>query len=160
MRKLRLYLDTSVINFLFADDAPDLKKATQVFFAEIEHYDVYISDVVVREIMNTKSEQKQKKLTGVIKQYKLKLLEIDDIEEVARLAQCYLDQGAIPIGKREDAQHVAYAVIAEMDFLVSWNYKHLANANKEFKIVLVNQREGYFYPFRLTTPMGVKQDES
>jgi len=34
MKKLRIYLDTSIINFLYADDAPDLKKITEELFRE------------------------------------------------------------------------------------------------------------------------------
>lgn len=51
MRKLKVYLDTSVVSFLFAEDSPDFRKATVEFF---EHYslrfDLFVSDVVPTEI--------------------------------------------------------------------------------------------------------------
>jgi len=48
MNKLKIYLDTSVINFLFADDAPEFKEITKDFFEKyITEYDVYISDIVI-----------------------------------------------------------------------------------------------------------------
>lgn len=53
MKKLKLYLDTSVLNFLFAEDAPDFKNVTIDFFENYvakEKYDVFISNVVIREI--------------------------------------------------------------------------------------------------------------
>ncbi|HPZ10241.1 MAG TPA: hypothetical protein PL110_19280 [Candidatus Eremiobacteraeota bacterium] len=40
MRKLKLYLDTSVINFLFADDAPEKQRVTQEFFEDSVSQDV------------------------------------------------------------------------------------------------------------------------
>lgn len=159
MRKLRLYLDTTIPNFLFADDAPDLKKITEEFFSGIGSYDVYISDVVLQEIGNTSDLQKREKLLDVIEKHDIKTLPADRLEEVAKLAQHYLADGAVPVVKRADAEHIAYAVVYEMDVLVSWNYKHLANVNKEIKINNINQREGYFYPFRMMTPSGVIKDE-
>ena len=52
MKKLKLYLETSVWNFIFADDAPELRNLTLQFFAMVERqvYDVYISDAV--SVMN------------------------------------------------------------------------------------------------------------
>jgi len=53
MKKLKLYLDTSVLNFIFAEDAPDFKNVTIDFFENYvakEKYDVFISSVVIREI--------------------------------------------------------------------------------------------------------------
>jgi len=159
MRKLKLYLDTSVINFLFAEDVPELKKITERFFENIRRYEVYISEVVMREISKTKETQKRDNLLEIAEERPLILLGSEKIEEVAKLAQCYLDAGVIPAAKREDAEHIAYAVVHEIDVLVSWNYEHLANVNKERKINLVNQKEGYFYPFRMVSPLEVVEYE-
>ena len=46
-----------------------------------------------------------------------------------------------------------------MDILLSWNFKHLANVNKEQKILIVNKTHGYNYPFRLANPLEVQYDE-
>ncbi len=49
MRKLKIYLDTSVINFLFATDSPEFMAVTRDFFefyVKKEVYDVYLSDIV------------------------------------------------------------------------------------------------------------------
>ncbi|MDQ3022700.1 MAG: hypothetical protein M3R36_19365 [Bacteroidota bacterium] len=65
MRKLKVYLDTSVINFLFADDSPEFKKITIEFFNNYVRkniYDTFISEVVIKEIMNTKNKDKRNKL--------------------------------------------------------------------------------------------------
>ena len=56
-----LYLDTSVINFLFADDAPELKTATIDFFDNFINtsiYEAYISEYVLQEINQTSDEKK------------------------------------------------------------------------------------------------------
>ena len=66
MKKPKIYLDTSVINFLFADDTPDFKKVTIDFFENyFSAYEVYISDVVLLEINKTHDENKRQKLLQV-----------------------------------------------------------------------------------------------
>jgi hypothetical protein len=49
--------------------------------------------------------------------------------------------------------HVAVATFNEIDFLLSWNYKHLANVNKEKQFEIVNLKNGYLKSPRLCTPM-------
>lgn len=66
MKKLKVYLDTSVINFLFADDAPELKAATVDFFDNFIRtgiYETYISEYVLFEINRT-TEKFQKGKTS------------------------------------------------------------------------------------------------
>ncbi|MBI4723317.1 MAG: hypothetical protein HY769_10070 [Candidatus Stahlbacteria bacterium] len=55
----------------------------------------------------------------------------------------------------EDAMHIAIATINEIDILLSWNYKHLANINKERMILAINLLAGYTKPLRMITPMEV-----
>ncbi|MFH1612449.1 MAG: hypothetical protein ABIB46_01760 [bacterium] len=156
MKKLKIYLDTSVINFLFADDAPEFKKITKEFFedyVEKEKYLVYISDVLIREIGKTKDELKKKKLLEVIEKYHLRILRLD--KESDDLANIYLKEKVIPHKKIEDAQHVAISTCYQMDILLSWNFKHLANIQKQFSIKIINEKRGYFYPLILTNPMEV-----
>jgi hypothetical protein len=71
------------------------------------------------------------------------------------LAFRYIEHGAIPEAKLEDAQHVAYATVHEMDILVSWNFRHLANVKKEAKILAVNVEAGYWRPLRLLSPLEI-----
>lgn len=159
MKKLRLYLDTSVINFLFADDAPDFKQVTLDFFEnQTKRYELYISDIVILEIDQDPDEDHKGSLFSIIDRYKITILPDTPIEEIKILAQKYIEKGIIPNPKINDALHVAYATIHNMDILLSWNFKHLANVNKEIKIQLVNIEEGYRYPLRLVSPLEVLND--
>lgn len=156
MRKLKLYLDTSVLSFLFADDAPEFKKLTLEFFEDFvkkDKYTVYISDVVIREIEKTRDENKKLNLLQLIKGYGLQILTLD--EESDTLAKVYIKEGIIPIRKIEDAQHLAISTCNQIDILVSWNFKHLSNIQKQITVRIVNEKEGYFYPLTLTNPMEV-----
>jgi hypothetical protein len=154
MKLQKVYLDTSVINFLYADDAPDFKKVTEDFFENYVRpkiYEVFVSDIVVKEILKTQDVTKREKLLSVIKDYNLELLELE--KESERLANVYITEKVIPKNKLEDAQHVGISTVQQMGVLLSWNFKHLANINKKLKIKFINEREGYFYPLDLLTPL-------
>ncbi len=158
MRKLILYLDTSILNFLFADDAPEKRDITIDFFQEVSRkkYDVYISDIVVDEISKA-SKEKKEKLLNVIDDYELNFFEITD--EIKLIAKKILEQRIIPEHKTEDAMHIAIAVCNGADILLSWNFKHLANINKERKIRALCLLEGYHDTLEMRTPMEVIGDE-
>ena len=156
MKKLKIYLDTSVINFLFADDVPEFRKITEDFFENYVKkgkYLVYVSDVVIAEIEKTKYGDKKKLLLEVIEKYSLRILILDETSDA--LANVYLREKIIPPKKLEDAQHIAIATCNQMDILLSWNFKHLSNIQKQIGVKIINEKEGYFYPLILTNPMEV-----
>ncbi len=159
MRKLKLYLETSVWNFYFADDAPEKKEITKEFFDLVFKgaYDIYISKVVVDEIIKA-PEKKKTGLLSLIEKCSPQDIEVN--EEVEILAERYIERGIVPAKKKEDAMHVGVATVAEMDVIVSWNYKHLANVKKEELFYMVNLEQGYKKLIEITTPMGVITDES
>ncbi len=154
MKKLKLYLETSVWNFYFADDAPEKKEATRQFFEQVERgeYEIFISDMVFREIARA-TEEKRTALTELIAKYQPKELEMTD--EILQLSDIYLHEMALPERAVDDSRHVAIATIYEMDALISWNLKHLANLKRMEKINGVNLKEGYVKKLELITPMEV-----
>lgn len=154
MKKLKVYLDTSIINFLYADDAPEFKKITEEFFdgyVKMNYYEVFVSDVVIDEINRTKDEGKKKKLLQVIKKYNISLVLFDLNAE--RLSKIYLEDKLVPAKKIDDARHIAIATINNFDILLSWNFKHLSNVNKKMRVKIINEKEGFYYPLDLLTPI-------
>jgi len=154
MKRLKLYLETSVWNFYFADDAPEKQTMTYQFFERVQQtqYDIYVSEVVFTEIARA-SEEKMRKLLQLIGECHPKRLELT--EEVIELAQRYLATGVLPQRCLEDALHAAVATVYEMDALISWNLRHLANLQKMEKINGINLLEGYSKKLELVTPMEV-----
>ncbi|MBU4486824.1 MAG: PIN domain-containing protein [Candidatus Delongbacteria bacterium] len=159
MKKLNIYLDTSVINHLFADDAPEAKLITKELFEKFiknKKYNTYISPIVINEINQTTSGEKKSKLLSIISEYDLIILDIEtDKNEIESIAQGYLEQGILPRKSLLDALHIAVCTYYEIDALVSWNYKHMANINRERKIISWNIGEGYTHNMRICTPMEV-----
>ena len=158
MKKPQLYIETSVWNIYFADDAPEKKEITHTFFNKIKEseYEIFISDTVIEEIGRADDEKRQL-LLNIIKEFNPKRLIID--QEVVELAQKYIAEGVLPANKFEDAVHAAVATIFEMDALISWNLKHLSNLKKMEMINGVNMKEGYSKRLELITPMEVSDEE-
>ncbi len=158
MRKLKLYLDTSVWNFYFADDAPEKKEITLTFFAKIKQgeYEVFISDAVIEEI-NKADDEKKAMLLKLIKDFQPKRLVINEL--MVGLSSKYIQEGVLPESNKTDALHAAVATMYEMDALISWNLKHLANFKKMEMINGINMKEGYLKRLELITPMEVSDED-
>lgn len=155
MIKSTIYLDTSAINFLFAEDAPEKKEITvDLFenFIKLGIYDTYITEYVIAEINQTADESERDRLLKVIEEYPIEILPVEDAQRIGLLAQQYLTEGIMPPRKLFDALHVAFCVVSKIDYLVSWNFKHLANINRERRILAKNYELGYIHPLRIITP--------
>jgi hypothetical protein len=63
--------------------------------------------------------------------------------EVMALADLYISAGIIPSKKRQDALHIAICTVFEFDVLLSWNFRHLANFQKQVQINALNETSGY-----------------
>jgi hypothetical protein len=71
--------------------------------------------------------------------------------EADELAAAYLAQKVVPLDYEDDAYHVAVCTVARLDYLVSWNFKHLANVRRESGFNAVNLLQGYPV-LRIVTP--------
>jgi rRNA-processing protein FCF1 len=165
MRKLKVYLDTSIINFLLVEDAPDYRRDTERFFTEVvaaNKIETYISGVVIEELNNTQNTEKRNNLLAVLTKYP-SINRLEAVDETAGdinfLTETYIKNNIIPRNKIADALHIAYTTVYEMDILLSWNFKHLANVQKERDIIAINRLNGFNYPFRMITPLEVLGDE-
>ncbi|MFA4889347.1 MAG: PIN domain-containing protein [Candidatus Omnitrophota bacterium] len=159
MRKLRLYLETSVWSFFFADDAPEKRDVTKRFFdsASKEVYEIFFSEVVIRELNNA-PEPRKTSFTELLKKFTPIKLEITD--EIEELASLYIERRAIPAAKRNDALHVSVATIYELDAVITWNYQHLANLRRAEVFNGINLERGYTKHLEIVTPMEVSKNES
>jgi predicted nucleic acid-binding protein len=162
MKPLSIYLDTSVVSFLLADDEPELRDITIEFFdAYLGRYEVAVSEVLLFEIGKTADEGRRARLQKAIQTYRLPVIDLTDDEraEVFALVGRYMEAGVIPPGKREDALHLAIATVRQYDILLSWNFRHLANIHKQTQVNAVNAQAGYRHPLNLLNPMEVMYEE-
>ncbi len=126
---MKLYLETTVPSFLFADDAPEKQEVTRRFFEwlAISPDKLYISELVLAEL-NRASPVVRDKLLEAVARLPVENLPISD--EAVDLAGQYVADDVIPARYRDDALHVALAVINNLDIVVTWNMKHLANVRR------------------------------
>lgn len=158
MRKLKLYIETSVWNFVFDEDSPNEMEITKNFFDSVRqgNYEIFISEVVIREIENA-SENRRKSLAELIKD--ISPIELLLTAEADELANLYLEHGIVPRAKIDDARHISIATDHEMDAVITWNYRHLANLRKAELFNAINLERGYTKRLEIVTPMEVSQYE-
>ena len=122
--KSKLYLETSIWNFLFVEDAPDKRKSTELLFQRISNdkHELYISDTVIAEI-EAASKSKKKQLLSAIEHYRPVQLASD--KQVVELADIYLEAGVLSVTHYNDLLHLAFATTHDLNLLLSWNLKHL-----------------------------------
>ena len=142
MRVPKIYLETSVFNFYFADDAPDKRDDTLRLFEEIRQgkYEPYTSAAVVDELNATPNEKRDSML-AMIADYEVVVL--PDTPETRRLAAMYVDEGIIPLKYVTDAVHIASTTVNDLDFITSYNFKHIVKRKTITMTEVVNLREGY-----------------
>jgi predicted nucleic acid-binding protein len=158
MKKLKLYLDTTVWNYTFADDSPQHQAETLEFFQRVRMglYDVFYSEAVIFEVEAAPMPRRHlvEKLIEEISPTKL-----DPKREIKDLAEQYLKRAVLPKRSYVDALHIAFSTFYQMDALVSWNFRHLANMSRRNRVMAVNIENGYNFPVQLVTPLEVFGDE-
>jgi predicted nucleic acid-binding protein len=142
LKPLKIYLETTVFNFKFANDSPDKKRDTIKLFEEIKQgkYIPYTSNYVLQELIKAE-EPKKSQMVNLIEEYKVKFLEADEDAEI--LADKYILEEIIPIRYRTDGLHIAMATINDLDIIVSYNFQHIVKLRTIMGTESVNIKEGY-----------------
>ena len=112
-------------------------------------YEFFISDVVLRELMEAEKPKRGKLLDQV-----KGIVQLGSTIETEKLAKKYVNRKIISGNYLDDARHVAIATINNLDAVISWNYGHLVNINKIKGVNLVNETMGYKH-IEIITPEEV-----
>jgi predicted nucleic acid-binding protein len=132
--KLKVYLDTSVISALFDKKNPERRSLTESFFSGLKDFEPHISELTVAEIEKTTDYDLRNKMIEVVSLFSI----VSVSNEVERLTEKYINSGAVSREYREDAYHIAIATINEMDYLLSWNFKHIVRRKTRDIVRMVN----------------------
>ncbi len=156
MKKLRLYIDTSVLGGIFDMEDPKRVNTAQLLLQSIKEgiYEGFISRLTIEEVFNA-PEKIHLSLQNRIAETGFIVLE--ETEDSVILADAYLGDGAIPEKYRDDARHISIGVIHDLDYIVSWNYKHMVNIAVRRLVNSVNLRMGY-NPIEIISPEEVTGD--
>jgi hypothetical protein len=145
VRPLSLYLDTSVLGGYFdAEFMADTRALWRLRDAGCFRF--YTSALVEREVARAPEP------VGELMKSTFDHADVlPTHSRTPELADHYVAQAVVPISYLDDAMHVALCVLARLDFLVSWNFKHLANARREAGFNAATLLQGY-PPVRIVTP--------
>jgi len=141
-KKLKIYLDTSVISHLDQQDAVERMAETHKFWKLItaDEFDVVISEIVIDEISSC-DDVKKDKLFGYLNSVQYALAgRSGDMEA---LALHIIDAGILTQKSFDDCCHIALAVLNNCDVIVSWNFKHLVNPKTIRGVRAITITEGF-----------------
>ncbi len=142
-----VYLESTIPSYLTAFPSRDVivlahQQITKEWWdSRLEHYEAYVSELVIQEISAGDADAARKRLEAV-SQFPI----LNITAEAERLAGVYLE--TIPIIKDEprDALHLATASASGMDYLLTWNCSHIACAEVRKALEAVNDAEGISTP--------------
>ncbi|MGD9857402.1 MAG: type II toxin-antitoxin system VapC family toxin [Planctomycetaceae bacterium] len=127
--KPKVYIETSVISYLVAWRSPQLimaanQEATRQWWDEQRHeFDLFVSAAVRDEAARGNADAVQKRMEVLDS-----LEELAVTEHAADIADQILRETLVPHKAAVDAMHIAIAAVNQMDYLLTWNCRHIANA--------------------------------
>ncbi len=151
--KQSIYLETSVVGAYLDNGEPFRRDLTIRWWEhEMAEYRAVISPLVVRELERVSEPHR----TGYLKLVEsLEAVELAD--EAAILAEGYIARGIFHRKYIADALHTAIASIHKIDYLVTWNFGHLANVRRQARVRLFNTAAGFFVPMIVTPEFLVSE---
>ncbi len=151
-RKLRVYLENSLISMYHQDDNPYLRDVTRRFWTELlPDFAPFVSQAVLAEIRATRRAELREALENLAAEFEV----LEVAEEAVRLSDVYLSSRRLP---RLDAVHLAVATVEEIDYLITWNLRHLYRRGTQEMILEVNAGLGLPTP-TVATPFDFLTEE-
>ncbi len=156
--KKRVYIETSIVSYLAARPTRNLvaaawqEIATAWWETRGTMYDLYASELTIAEAARGDEVAAQRRLAYL---EHLPVLNVTD--SAIALAQHLLQAGAMPAHAFGDALHVALAVVHRMDYLLTWNCRHIDNAETKPVVRNVCIKKGLFFP-EICTPQELMGD--
>ncbi len=149
MKKLRTYADTSVFGGCLDDEFAEESNA---FFEEIRggKFSLVISETLLREL--DQAPEEVQKILASLSPETVEIIEYND--EIGSLRDAYVQARVVGPASQADAEHIASASVADVDFVVSWNFKHIVHYEKISGYQAVNLLRGY-KPIRIYSPKEV-----
>ena len=161
--KQRVYIETTIVSYLTAQTSRDPARAVHQgitrrwWGSQRTKYDLRVSQFVLDEAGDGDAGAAKKRLEAL-----RDVPILADSVQARTLAKAIVEAGLLPQKAGIDALHLAMAAVHEVDVLLTWNCRHLANANKVRHLQVVNTELGLSVPV-ITTPdlllMEVEDDQ-
>jgi predicted nucleic acid-binding protein len=153
-----VYIETSLIGYLTARPSNNLILMANLGITQEwwdtrrDQFTIYISQVVLDEVARGDLEMANRRLE-ILRDFPL--LEVN--ERVQSLAVQFLTKSNLPAKAADDALHIAIATFYGLDYLLTWNCKHIANAQIQKKLTQISIEAGYELP-TICTPYELMGD--
>lgn len=153
-----VYIETSILGYLTARSTKNLILAANIevtkdwWESRRNDFTLYISQVVLDEVTQGYPEIAAIRLE-ILQDFPL----LDLNEAVRDLAAQFLVKTNLPSKAADDAVHIAAATVHGLDYLLTWNCKHIANAQIQKKLSAICLDFGYELP-RICTPYELMGD--
>jgi len=153
-----VYVETSVVGYLTARLSNNLILMANLGITQKwwdtrrEQFTLYISQLVLDEVARGDVEMANRRLEIL---HDFPLLEVN--EDVQSLAAQFLTKSNLPPKASDDALHIAVATFYGIDYLLTWNCKHIANAQIQKKLAQISIEAGYDLP-TICTPNELMGD--
>lgn len=156
-KKLKIYLDTSVISYLLQDDVPEKMEITNQLWELFKQrqFELYLSNVTMKEISKC-SEPKRSQLIWRLDDIEYTLIEVSD--NARDIAEQLVAMKILPPKCYDDCQHIAAAVEYGCDCIVSWNFKHIVNIRTIRGVRAITNLKGY-KPIEILNPSVLLESE-
>ena len=142
-----VYIESSVISYCTSRTSRDLVIAARQSITQdwwntnLKRFEVYVSPVVEREVSAGDQVMAKKRLELILD---IPALRVTIIAQ--QLVDGLLKAKLLPAGCLDDALHIGVAAARGMDYLLTWNFKHINNAETKHGILLYIQDAGYTCP--------------
>jgi predicted nucleic acid-binding protein len=155
----RVYLETSVISYLTALPSRDVvvagnQQVTRDWWAERARFELFVLDAVLQEASRGDASAAARRLQAIDG-----VSVLSPIPDALTLAQTIVESAAMPPKAALDALHVALATVHGMDFLLTWNCTHIANAAIRPQLDELSWRAGYRPP-TICTPLELQGSDA
>jgi len=154
----KVYLETSVPSYLISRPSRDLIVAAhqevtrEWWLSRRRDFALFVSQFVISECSAGDEDLARQRLRAL-----RDIPSLEVIDEVSGLANSLIAEGVIPQKSAADAAHVAVATVHRMDFLLTWNCSHIANARIITRIRDVCRSDRYVCPV-ICTPEELMED--
>lgn len=157
--KRKVYLETSVISYLTARPSRNLieaghQQSTYIFWERRDQFALNASELVLRECAAGDPDAARRRVAA--------LSGVDLLEVTAQsveLAKDLVASGIVPPNASEDALHICIATVHFMDYLVTWNCRHIANPEMQARIAESFRSKALLLPF-ICTPEELMGDDN
>lgn len=153
-----MYIETSVVSYLTGRPSRDMVIAAhqeltrQWWEKRASGFDLLVSELVREESSGGDAEAARRRLAAIDK-----ILVLKANDGAVALAERLVSQGLVPPESAADALHIAVAAVNGIDYLLTWNCKHLANAAHRLKLEALVEAAGYVCPV-ICTPEELMEE--